>query len=161
MQKLRVFFTFILVGVALGLNAQVNTGGNIGVNIVDNILQIDIAPEINYSPLDDVLFGLSPFILYSKDLETLMKLYVYGVRMYGEYTIIQNFFVHLEYEYSRAWTNEGFGAAIHSAPIGGGFEQEISQGVVAYGMILYDVLYSSETSIRQNPVVRAGVRYSF
>ena len=159
MRKLRVFFILIIFGGVLQLNAQINTGGNIGVNINNNTFQIDFAPEINYTTTHNVLFGISPFLLYSKHLRSLASLYVYGVRMYGEYTIFQNFFVHLEYEYSRAWVQEGFGVTVHSAPIGGGFEQEISSNLVAFGMILYDVLYSSENSIRQNPIIRAGVRY--
>ncbi|MDA3882461.1 MAG: hypothetical protein PF481_04210 [Bacteroidales bacterium] len=157
------FFGFLLMFLLLFsciTYAQISTGGNVGVSYENNVMQVDVAPEVNYLFTEKISAGFSPFVLYTQNELNNQKFFTFGTRLYGEYTFIENFFVHVEYELSKTWTQENYKTAVHSLPLGGGFEKELGSGMVAYGMILYDVLYDAETSIRKNPTVRGGIRYS-
>lgn len=161
MPKLRRLFTLFLIIWSMSVSAQLSTGGTFGVFYTNNIFQIDVAPEINYHFTERYVVGFSPFLLYSKNTLQNIQAYIFGSRIYGNYVLFPSLFLHMEYEYSKMWTNEGFGKTIHAAPIGLGYENEISQNAVAYLLVLFDVLYNPDISIRQNPIIRAGVRYKF
>ncbi|MFO7868799.1 MAG: hypothetical protein R6U95_05820 [Bacteroidales bacterium] len=158
--KLLVFCAFFLLIIPSLSQAQISTGGNVGVTFEDEIMQADIAPEINYSFTEKIITGFSPFVLYTQNNKTNTNFFTFGARIYSEYKITQTIFIHAEYEISKTWTQENYKTTVHTLPIGAGFEKQISDGMVAYGMILYDILYDSEKSIRKNPSLRGGIRYT-
>ncbi len=140
--------------------SQITTGGNIGLNIVNNVIIVDLSPEIGYSFVEPVLVGVSPFILYAQHLQTGTKEVLYGARAFGEYKHQIGAFAHAEYEISKLWVTEGVQKAVHAAPVGGGFESPLGNNTVAYIMVLYDILYKEGISYKQNPIIRAGIRHS-
>lgn len=141
--------------------AQITTGGNIGVNVVNNVLIIDFAPEIGYEIIDNASAGFSPFVVFAQNFQSNASNTIFGARIFTEYKIDLGIFAHAEYEISSSVTSEGLSKVTHAAPIGGGYETEIATNTVAYIMVLYDVLYKVDFSYRTNPIIRAGVRYSF
>ncbi|HON52510.1 MAG TPA: hypothetical protein PLS12_04835 [Bacteroidales bacterium] len=157
----KIYILFPLLIFSTYSFAQIRTGGNIGLNVYNNILIIDLSPEIGYTFIDNALAGFSPFILYAKQLQTDEKQILYGARTFGEYKLEIGAFAHVEYEISRLWTTEGFMKTMYALPVGGGFESPIGINTTAYFMLLYDVLYKPGISYRQNPIIRAGLRYSF
>lgn len=140
--------------------SQITTGGNIGFNIVNSVMIVEFSPEIGFEFLAPAMAGISPFILFAKDLHTNEKQYLYGIRAFGEYKLNIGAFAHFEYEISQLRTNEGAQKPVHAAPLGAGYETPLSDNTVAYALVLYDVLYKPGISYRQNPIIRAGIRYS-
>jgi len=160
MQIHRIIFTLLILGSSFLSFSQTRTGGTIGANYSNNIFILDFAPEIDYNVIAELKLGVSPFVMFANNTVTANKLFLYGIRTYGEYTISENIFLHAEYEYSKSWSNEGFGPTVHALPLGGGYETELTNNTVAYILVLYDVLHKDGISYRTNPIIRAGIRYS-
>lgn len=160
MFKRSIFLIVIVILLGFQSQAQMQTGGNVGVNINNNILTVDFAPEFSYSFIENTAMGISPFVIYSNDLQTSISEFLVGGRVFCEYKTDFGVFAHAEFEATKPYTTEGYQKTIYAAPLGGGFESELSKNTVAYIMVLCDMLYKKDISLRQNPIVRAGIRYS-
>lgn len=160
MFKRSIFLIVIAILLGVQSQAQMQTGGNIGVNVINNVLIVDFAPELSYSFIQNTTAGISPFVIYSQNMQTKVSQFLVGGRVFGEYKTDFGAFAHAEFEATKPYTNEGYQKTIYAAPLGGGFESELSNNTVAYVMVLYDMLYKPDISLRQNPIVRAGIRYS-
>ncbi len=160
--KLFRFFTFAAILVICGCytsNAQVYTGGSFGAHIDNKGYYVDIAPLLGYRyGIMDV--GISPFYSYRNNKDSENR-YSYGSRVFTQVTIIRNVYAHAEFEAAnidvpgdddRKW--------IFGFPVGAGYRQKIAPNTQAYGMILYDLMLDEDSSV-DNPIVRAGVTYSF
>ncbi len=141
--------------------SQVNLGGMFGLGITNNYLNVDLAPEVSYTFIEHLQVGVSPFLLYNKDMSSAYWMMMYGGRIFGEYHFDFNIFVHAEYELSHLSDAENNQATVNSLPIGLGGTTDLSQNTEAYAMVLYDLLYDEAWSIRTNPMFRVGVRYKF
>lgn len=147
-------------------SAQFFTGGEFSVNFLGNIT-VDVAPIVGYK-IQNFRAGLSPVIMYTATGNTEGDL-SYGGRVYGEYLIYQGFFGHAEFEVLNTghynWTALQIQHDwVMGAPIGVGYEREITNGVWFKTMVLYDALMEidlNQTSAKANPTVRGGIVYQF
>ncbi len=157
-----IFFLSAFLCLSITMEAQFYTGGNVSVNY-NNGIYIDAAPVFGYR-YKIFNSGVSPFYSYS-EVNNSEGYSSYGGRIFEEITVFQNFFIHAELEAAsvkivnivndqttthRKW--------IWALPVGAGYNQQIAPKVTAYAMVLYDLLLD-ENSPKENPVVRAGIRY--
>ncbi|MFO7790023.1 MAG: hypothetical protein R6V32_05570 [Bacteroidales bacterium] len=156
------FFALTAILVLTGFlnsEAQIYTGGNLGAHVNNSGYYVDVAPVVGYryKRLDA---GISPFFSYRSN-KIIANRYSYGGRIFTEVTIIDNVFLHAEIEATnidvpgsneRKW--------IFGIPVGAGYRKEIAPNTHAHAMILYDLLLDDDSSVN-NPIVRAGVTYSF
>lgn len=161
MRQKRFFIAIIATLFSLQSFSQIELGGTCGLGISNNIFSCDVAPELSYRTLEHLKFGVSPFVLYNKDMSYDYWSMVYGGRVYAEYQFDFNVFLHAEYEISNISNSEGWNKTVTALPIGIGGVTDISERMAAYVLILYDVLYDETYAIRTNPTIRAGVRYKF
>ena len=137
------------------LEAQIYTGGTMGVNYNNGYI-VELAPLLGYK-YKIFESGVSPFISY---LQSTGK-YAFGGRIFSDVTFYKDIFAHAEFEVAntekiddnhieRQW--------VISMPLGAGYRYKLMDGVYAYGMILYNVLHSSDSPTK-NPIVRGGITY--
>lgn len=154
-----IFVMFILWSQLLG--AQVFTGGDFTLSY-NNGIYLDAAPIIGYN-IDDLKLrvGYAPVLSITMPNDAKEK-YAYGSRIFAEYSVIENFFLHAEIEAMNIENPSGDPKRkwILAAPMGAGYEYTMKSGMQAYAMVLYDVLLDKDSD-KENPVVRAGVRYDF
>jgi hypothetical protein len=168
MQKYRILVKKLSVaGVFLTLFccnsfSQVQIGGNIGFDIANDVLMIDIAPTIGTSPFTNARVSVSPFFNHTQHFKLAGSgVSAFGMRAALQYSIFAGIFAHAEYEFAFVYANKEYQGVFHSLPLGAGFEYEIAKNTVAYGMVLYDVLFKSSNYNRETPFqYRLGVRYS-
>jgi len=151
-----IFFLLISLSVTNYCNAQINTGGTMGISYDDGYV-IEFAPTAGYKYYKIFESGASPFFSYAEKYNK----YAFGGRIYSQVTIYKETFAHAEFEVAnveviqnnlktREWQL--------ALPIGGGYRYKISDGVYAYGMILYNVLQSADSHTK-NPIIRGGITY--
>lgn len=152
------FMFFFISITANTIYSQIYTGGNVSFNF-DNGYYADVSPIIGYQ-IGKFNAGVSPIIAYSKR-ENMNSEYSYGGRIFSEMSIVQGSFIHVEFESLNIESpgNQDEREWILGLPLGVGYEYEIIENVTAHAMVLYDVLLE-EDSPRDNPVVRAGIRYN-
>ena len=141
--------------------SQMQVGGNIGFDVTNDVLMIDIAPAIGTSPFPNARVSISPFFSHTQSLTKAgTGVSRTGLRAAAQYTIISGLFAHVEYEFAFVYANKEYQGVFHALPIGVGFEHEIASNTVAYAAILYNVLHKS-SDFRESPFqYRVGVRYS-
>jgi hypothetical protein len=146
--------------------AQVFTGGEFNVQFIGGII-VDIAPIVGYR-VQNFSAGLSPVIMYTASGNTAGDV-SYGARLFAEYSIYKGIFGHAEFQAMNTgyidWTS-GLKQRnwVMGAPVGVGYEREITNGVWFKTMVLYDVLIPlnlSQSSAFANPSVRGGITYQF
>lgn len=136
-------------------SAQIYTGGNMGVSF-NNGYVIDMAPTLGYK-YKIFQAGVNPFFTYMEST----KQYAIGARLFTEVTVYKETFVRAEFEMANAEVWNGIVSNrkwIMALPIGAGYRYKISEGVYAWGSILYDVLHGPD-SPTQNPIIRGGINY--
>ena len=147
-------------------SAQVFTGGEFAVNFMGNIT-VDIAPIVGYK-IQNFRTGISPVVMYTATGNTSGDL-SYGGRVFAEYLIYQGVFGHAEFEALNTGHYDWTALKIQhnwviGAPIGVGYEKEITKGVWFKTMVLYDALLDlnlDQTSAKANPSIRGGIVYQF
>jgi len=154
----------ILLSFIVCLQAQSFSGGTFSVNY-NNGLYIDIAPEVGYEIKNKFRIGASPFFLYNEknDIEN----FSYGARSFGQYTIFEDIFVHVEIQLMKIQTikttlsgEQSMSKWVVSFPVGGGYRYKIAENTYAHGMVLYD-FFLDENSPQKNPMLRGGITYKF
>jgi len=149
-------------------SAQFFTGGDFNITFLNGV-NIDIAPIAGYK-YKNFSAGISPVILYTAASPTsgLTGQFSYGGRIFAEFAIYKGIFAHAECQA----TNAGYihnnvgdlikGKWIIGAPIGVGYEHEISGGLWIKTMILYDPFLDiniGADSPQKNPSIRGGLTY--
>lgn len=161
MRKVK-FLIFVIIFITGGLyesNAQVITGGSVGINY-SNGLYLDASPIVGYRQgIIDV--GIAPFFSY-RDHENRDARYSFGNRVFAEVTLMKNVFIHGEFEMTNIETNVIDAAGdkerkwIYGLPVGAGYRHSIGKKTQAYVMVLYDVMLDDDSPV-ENPIVRGGV----
>lgn len=170
MQKYRILIkklsvtSLFLALFCYNASAQLQVGGNFGFDISNDILMIDIAPTIGTTPFTNARVSISPFFSHIQNIKKkgagASRL---GLRAAMEYTIFSGLFAHAEYELAFELANQKYQGVSHTLPLGAGFEYEVARNTIAYGMVLYDVLYnpSKSSAFRESPFqYRLGVRHT-
>lgn len=184
--KLKTFFvaiSLIILFASSKLNAQQDgnspknyssfadklvTGGNMGMQF-GNQTMIDLSPMIGYKITDKFIAGVGITYRYyrSKIYNNVFKTTIYGGSVFTRYYIIDNIFLHAEYE-ALSLETQYFdpGSQVHtgkrfwigSPMAGAGYRQAIGDRASFNIMILYnfnETIYSPYT----NPIIRVGVNF--
>lgn len=160
---LKIFLTAALALTLHGSYGQLSTGGTMNFSF-DNGSCIDFAPEIGYR-IDKLRVGFAPFVLYKEitDVDNV----TFGARIFAEYDIIKDVYVHVESQVTRVQSITALATGdikstkwVISFPIGAGYRYKIADKTYAWGSILYD-FFLDENSPQKNPLVRGGVTYEF
>jgi hypothetical protein len=165
-----VFSIFLVCSAGMEhASAQFYTGGNMSFNVVGGF-SLDLAPIAGYQ-YEKFKAGVSPVIMYTATGNTAGS-FSYGGRVFAEYTISKGIFAHAEFGALNAghidWPTNGAAGIfkrswVLSAPVGVGYEYEITKGVWVQAMVLYDALLDInliQGSPLANPSVRGGINYS-
>jgi len=153
---LKSIIVILIVVMSLSAKGQLYTGGNMGASYNDGYV-LELAPLIGYKYLKIVESGASPFFSYAEKHNR----YSFGARIFSQVTVYKETFVHAELEVSNIETyanNVKTRKWLLAMPVGGGYRYEISKGVFAYGMILYNV-FQNANSHTKNPIIRGGITY--
>lgn len=157
------FIVYLLTLASFTSYSQVFTGGNVSISY-ENGIYADIAPIIGYG-LEDFRAGVSPIVSYRKSTVNNTS-FSYGARIFGQYSVIENAFVHAEFQAmnSGIYTTQADGTRTKQTiwaialPVGAGYEYKISEKAYAQVSVLYDLLQDKNSPNRM-PVIRAGIRY--
>jgi len=160
-KKLTVIGLFLSLFCGRSFAQNIQIGGNIGFDVANDVLMIDIAPTIGTSPFKNARVSVSPFFSHTQNLKGVgTGVSRTGLRAAVQYTIISGLFAHAEYEFAFVFANKQYQGVAHALPIGLGFEYEIASNTVAYAAVLYNVLHKS-SDFRETPFqYRVGVRRS-
>lgn len=143
--------SIFLVLFASGLTSQAQfvTGGGISLDYHDGYF-FDAAPKIGYK-YSIFESGLAPFASYRESTDRL----TYGMRLYTHADIIQNIFLHAEFQAAnvekskeRIW--------VLGMPVGGGYKHRLADKTWVRASLLYDVFHD-KNSPQRNPIVRFGI----
>lgn len=166
LKGLIIAMTVLLMMQTPKANAQVFTGGEFNIQFIGGII-VDVAPIVGYR-VQNFSAGLSPVIMYTATGNTTGDV-SYGARIFAEYSIYAGIFGHAEFQAMNTgyidWTT-GLKQRnwVMGAPVGIGYEKEITNNVWFKTMVLYDVLLPlnlSQNSAFANPSVRGGITYQF
>jgi|WetSurMetagenome_2_1015567.scaffolds.fasta_scaffold615693_1 hypothetical protein len=159
--------TALLFFTASPSDAQFFTGGELSVTFVGGF-NADIAPIVGYR-FKNFSAGLSPVVMYTATGNTRGDV-SYGGRIFAEYSFYKGIFAHAEFGAMNSgyinWEAGGIKQRnwVLSAPIGVGYEREITKNVWFKTMILYDALLDinlNQSSPMANPSIRGGITYTF
>lgn len=140
---------------------KVSIGGNLGLQFGNPTL-IDVSPTLGYRVNEKFMPGIGATYIYNswRDFDgNRSQISVYGGRLFARYTVIQNLFVHGEYELlnfplfadntDRQW--------VPALLVGGGYSQRLGERSSINVMILWNVLQDgTRPSLYNNPIIRVG-----
>ncbi len=160
-KKLTIASLFLAFFCNFSFSQNVQVGGNIGFDITNNILLIDIAPAISTSPFTNARVSISPFFSHLQNIKIAgTGASRFGLRAAMQYSFFSGLFAHAEYEFAFVYVNKEYQGVVHALPLGLGYEYEIARNTVAYAAVLYNVLHNS-SDFRESPFLyRVGVRHS-
>ena len=161
-----IIFIFSFICCDFEAKSQVFTGGDLSVTFTNGV-NVNLAPIIGYK-VKGFSAGLSPVVMYTATGSTSGD-FSFGGRIFAEYDIWKGIFVQVEGEalntgYIDNITNVKLRNWAYAAPIGVGYEYEITKNVWFKGSVLYDVLKNlnlDQNSSTSNPIVRGGIVYTF
>jgi hypothetical protein len=156
---------------------RIMTGGGFGLGFGSDQDFISLSPMIGYRVTERMLMGTSVTYRYTKYklLSPAVKLTDYGVNPFVRYTLFNNVFTQVEYEYLNyefPYWNSGKNEIETTRRdytgifAGGGFFQPIGDRAMFFVMALYNLSYTDpkpgEYSPYYNPLVlRAGINVGF
>jgi len=151
-------------------------GGGLGLQF-GTLTLIDVSPLIGYRVSEKFETGIGLtykyyryrdyFVDYNTGIAYDLKSNIWGGSIYARYHIIENIFLHTEFEHLRynyddyyytsgAITKDRLAADINSLFVGGGYRQRIAGNSYFYIMALWN-LNETVLSPYSNPVIRMGV----
>jgi len=139
------------------------TGGNAGLQL-GSIELINVSPLLGYKLTDQFSVGVGATYEYENVQEPPYNFVssVYGGRIFAEYMIFDNIFLHGEYEMLNIPFIDYFSnrTTLSSVLVGGGYSQPIGEKSSYDIMILFDVTQSSYSIYPSNyPILRAGFNF--
>ncbi|HBF87571.1 MAG TPA: hypothetical protein DDX39_02925 [Bacteroidales bacterium] len=143
-------------------------GGNFGLQFGTNTY-VDLSPTVGYRFSERYVAGVGVIYNYysSKYYTDRFQTHVYGGKIYNSFLVLENIFLHGEYElvslesryfdYGLKHPNE---TRFYSGSlmVGGGYRQYIGEHSYLSLMLLYN-LNENINSIYQNPIIRVGVNF--
>ncbi len=144
--------------------------GNFGFNVSNTSAAILFSPLIGYRISNKLSAGGGPMFEYISFRYTPTDVYkntTLGVRAFARYNILDNLFVHGEYNLinyklfatqERVWESH--------LPIGGGYRQSLGGRSTVNLMVLYDVLYNPDSDYNRYStyngfIIRGGINFGF
>ena len=120
-------------------------GGNIGFNILANILFLEASPIIGYKISDNLSAGLGGKMMFVRYMQFKENYSIYGGSVFSRYRILDQFFLHAEFEvlnaYERQFTSPNYGnrATANMFFVGAGYSSG-GGGLNLQAMLLYDLI---------------------
>lgn len=144
--------------------------GNFGFNVSNTSTAILFSPLLGYKINNKLSAGGGPMFEYISYRYTPTDVYkntTLGGRAFARYNILDNLFVHGEYNiinYKLFATNERVWES--HLPVGGGYRQSLGGRSTINLMILYDVLYNPESDYNRYStyngfIMRGGINFGF
>lgn len=137
-------------------------GGNIGLQI-GTITFLDLSPLVGYKITDDFWAGIGGTYQYYRYKSGITEYSdnVYGGRVFARYFVLDNVFVHAEYEKLNipSYFTLAKRINVESLFVGGGLRQALSDNLFLDLTILWN-LNESPYSPYSNPVIRGGFNYT-
>lgn len=150
-------------------------GGNIGFQVSNNVLDMQISPHIGILPgVDFLCFGIGGTyqLTYYKDPYTGNKgfQHIYGGNVFVEGYVWQRLILHAEYELlsfpvNYAFVGDPLFKGVHERPtahgilLGPGYKQDLGTNLSIYSVFLFSV-YDPQ-NVRGIMDIRVGVNYKF
>ena len=154
---------------------QFIVGGNVGFQISNNVLDMQVSPHIGILPgVDWLCFGIGGTyqLTYYKNPITAVKSlqHIFGGNVFLEGYVWQRLVLHAEYELLSFSSNYAFATdplfvgkherpAAHGVLLGPGYKQDIGTDVSIYTLFLFSV-YDPQ-NVRGIMDIRVGVNYKF
>lgn len=141
------------------LGDRIWIGGNVGLQFGSQTL-IQIAPLIGYKVTEKLMAGVTGNYIYYKVTQPDYSTSIYGGGIFARYFVIENLYLHTEYEVLNLEVPNIYGAGyrrtnVTSVLIGGGYRQWISDRAGLDLMLLWNI-NQSRYSPYQNPIIRLG-----
>jgi hypothetical protein len=120
-------------------------GGNIGFNILANILFLEASPIVGYKISDNLSAGLGGKMMFVRYMQFKENYSIYGGSVFSRYRILDQFFLHAEFEvlnaYERQFTSPNYGqrASANMFFVGAGYSSG-GGGLNLQAMLLYDLI---------------------
>lgn len=158
--------TLLLYSLPFQTSSQVITGGDFGITFTNGIC-VDVAPMVGYK-YKMFSTGIAPIVMFNATGNTSGE-FSYGGRIFVEFDVWKGILAHAEFEALNTAsinTTTGFKQRewVMGAPIGVGYQVEITSGLYFKTLVLYDVLLDinlDQSSPKSNPSVRGGLTYAF
>lgn len=121
-------------------------GGNIGFNILANILFIETSPIVGYKFTDKFSAGLGGKLMFIRYMQYKENFSIYGGSVFSRYRVLEQVFLHAEFEvlnaYERRFTNPNYGqrATANMFFAGIGYSNGGGGGLGLQAMLLYDFI---------------------
>lgn len=142
------------------------TGGSIGLSF-GTLTFVDISPLIGYNITPKFSAGLGFTYIFYKDNTTAGSHgeFIYGGRTFTRYLLLENIFVHTEYEVLNrkiydALTRKERRVNVGSFLAGAGYQQAIGINSYVNIMVLWN-FNENRYSLYPNPIIRGGVNIGF
>ncbi|MCB9189737.1 MAG: hypothetical protein H6599_10725 [Flavobacteriales bacterium] len=130
----------------LSFKDRIFTGGNLGFNIFQNYLFLDLAPIVGYRITEKLGAGVGLRYSLIRNLSSKTNWSNYGGSVFMRYKIIPQLFLHTEFEALRSYNydisspNYGDRAMAYMWFAGGGYSTGSGAGVNFSLMLLYDFI---------------------
>lgn len=123
---------------------RIFTGGNLGFNIFQNYLFLDLAPIVGYRLTEKLGAGIGLRYSLIRNLSTKENWSNYGGSVFARYKVIPQVFLHTEFEalqsYNYAGPNYNDRAMAYMWFVGAGYSSGNSSGLNFSLMLLYDLI---------------------
>lgn len=130
----------------LSFKDRIFTGGNLGFNIFQNYLFLDVAPIIGYRITKKLGAGVGLRYSLLRNLSTRTNWSNYGGSVFARYKIIPQIFIHSEFEVLQSYNydyyspNYGDRALAYMWFAGAGYSSGNNSGLNFSLMLLYDLI---------------------
>ncbi|CAN5913250.1 hypothetical protein BH11BAC7_BH11BAC7_23150 [soil metagenome] len=136
-------------------------GGNFGLNF-GNVTSISVSPMIGYKVTDKFTPGIGltyNYLRFNYQGYRSDPIHIYGGSIWARYYILENIFLHGEYEALNAewdpYVHPGYRYNLNSALIGGGYRQSFGN-LASYVLVLYNVTYTEDSPYPSPLIIRVG-----
>ena len=141
------------------LKDKIFFGGNFGFQF-GTVTLIDISPLIGYKITDKLSAGIGGTYLHYDNRKYFFTTYIYGGRIFGNYSITNNVYTHLEYEILNIeqYDFPKNRININSILAGLGYRQQVGRNTSINILALWN-LNESSYSPYVNPIIRGGINF--
>jgi hypothetical protein len=140
------------------------TGGNVGFNIYNSFLLLDLAPIVGYKVNENFGIGVGAKFSLIKDLNTKQSNTYYGGSIFGRHKIYNGIFAHSEFEILNAYNRDpnsiNYGERAPAFVWFTGLGYSSGGAISISGMLLYDLIDHPNSPYRNQYLFRSGFSYT-
>jgi hypothetical protein len=136
-------------------------GGNLGLSF-GSVTNISVSPLVGYKVTDKFIPGIGltyNYLKFNYPGYSEKGINIYGGSIWSRYYILDNVFLHGEYEsLNGEWDpyfRPGYRYYLNSLLVGGGYREDFG-GLSSYILVLYNVTYNEDSPYPSPLIIRAG-----